>query len=87
MKRFQTVFVAYLVSWSTEPVYAELPVKPDAENINYYGYYDFSNSSTEGRWHGFTVAIKGISQASKKPIDIKKSCITGSGYPCIESRE
>jgi len=84
MKRFQTVVVAYIVSWSTEPVYAELTIKPDAVNINYCGYYDFSISLAAERWYGFTVAIK---EASKKPIDIKKSYITESGYFCIESRE
>jgi hypothetical protein len=87
MKRFQMVVVAYMVSWSTEFVYAELPIKPDAANINYYGHYDFSDSSAAESWYGFAVAIKGISQASKKPIGIKKSYFTGSGSLNIESRE
>jgi hypothetical protein len=73
MKQFRPLIVAYLVSWSTEPFFAEIAIKSDSANFDYYGRYDFSNSSAAGSLYGYTISIKGIPSTSKKPIEMNKS--------------
>jgi len=46
MKRFATLIIAYTVFLSTGIVFAEVLIKPNDANINYYGRFDFSNSAT-----------------------------------------
>ena len=46
MKWFQSTLIMLLVFLSTGLIYAEVLIKPDDANINYYGRFDFSNSST-----------------------------------------
>ena len=57
-RRFPGVFSAYMVSWFPDIVYAEIVIEPDDANVNYYGRYDFSNSSATGWRHGCTTAVK-----------------------------
>jgi hypothetical protein len=47
MKRLTSLMIAYLVFWSAGIVCAEVLIKPNDANINYYGgRFDFSNSAT-----------------------------------------
>jgi hypothetical protein len=46
MKRFTVLMIAYAVFLSTGIVCAEVLIKPNDANINYYGRFDFSNSAT-----------------------------------------
>jgi hypothetical protein len=45
MKRYPALMIAYLVFWSTGMVCAEVLIKPNDANINYYGRFDFSNAA------------------------------------------
>jgi lysophospholipase L1-like esterase len=46
MKRFITLCIVYAIFGSTGIVCAEVLIKPNDTNINYYGRFDFSTSST-----------------------------------------
>ena len=54
MKQFSAAIIVCLVSWATDHVYAEVLIKPDDPNINYYGRYNFSNSpnAVKFNWPG-----------------------------------
>ena len=61
MKRSQPLIVAYLVSWSAEPAYAEVSIKIDDTDSNPYRRYDFSNSSAAEYGGLYVMVTNGIS--------------------------
>jgi hypothetical protein len=75
MKQFQPLIVAYLVSWSTDPVFAEIANNFDSANFDYNGSYDFSNSSAAEFRYGYT-----------HPIEMNKSYTAEFRQPCMGNR-
>ena len=53
-RRFPVLLIAYFILWLTGIVRAEVLIKPNDSNINYYGRFDFSNSwtSVKFNWPG-----------------------------------
>lgn len=58
MNQFSEVFIAYLVSWSKDIVYAEALIDSDPANINVFGGYDFSTTSNKETCYGYTLSEK-----------------------------
>jgi hypothetical protein len=81
MIQFRGVFTAYMVSWFPDIVYAEVAIETNIANINFYGRYDFSNSSVAEFRYGYAISINGTTWTSKKSIETNKSHAAASRQP------
>jgi hypothetical protein len=73
MKRSQSLIVAYLVSWSAEPAYAEVSIRIDDTNSNHYRRYDFSNSLGAKYGGVYVMVTNGISWNPNIRVEVEGS--------------